>query len=95
MLELISVQMMPLFYMLLVVVTVAAVKMGFELSELSPWVALAMFLVGKSLPVVFPQQPELLGLMLSGCAFSLTIGILIGYVPRWLMTQVMPLLGIH
>lgn len=77
--------LMPAFYVGLFGFFIAGVRTGFVLSDFSLFAAITLFLLGKLTPVL---MPGLSGVLLSGCIFALTIGILIGYSPRWFITQI-------
>ncbi len=77
--------LMPAFYIALFGFFIGGVKTGVALSDLSLFTAFAMLLTGKLIPIFVSG---LFGVLLSGCVFALAIGILIGYSPRWFMTQI-------
>jgi len=85
------VNMMPGVYVVLLAVFIKGACVGAVLSDLSLLAAISAFLLGKAIPVLLPELPDLIGAILSGVSSALTLGILVGYFPRWFSKEVLGL----
>lgn len=83
------VSLMPAFYIWLFGFFLIGIKAGLALRDYSVWAAISIWILGNNLPDTL--ESNLISLVLSGCCFAFTMGILFGYLPRWISKEVMSL----
>ncbi|WDD36234.1 hypothetical protein PQG02_31970 (plasmid) [Nostoc sp. UHCC 0926] len=71
----------PLLYVLMFCTFITGLKTGWVLRKWSLVAAIACYIFGQSMPL-----DDIRSIILSGCAFTATLGLLIGYIPCWFKT---------